>query len=360
MNISSVKKILIIQFFVLLLVVFFSYQYAAAPEKPVEKNPAPAPFTSTNKNFFESASVEPDTILEGPGKNIDSPEFFAAGEESLIMVSAKNNDVLEVWKYPFKNTESSLVERDSLPNGLGVDQDLDLLLIGDSEQELVEVRSLPELQKIKEIGKGVIPPGETNVDVLTLLNGEKHLYATGSQSIHVFNLATGATITTFSPNVESVEEVLADSYHQIIYVPEESGKGSEKHPGGAITAYAPDGTPYLKNGTAVFGKDVFSEDGEGITLYTCRNTENKDTGRGFIIASDQRDDLNDFEFFDRETWEHLGTLRIKGVSFTDGIVASSYPLPGYPQGIFVVVNNDQNTALVSWEKIAAATGVSCE
>lgn len=358
MKISLLSKILLIFFF--LTGVFFVYQYTKTSEDTVKTEKEEPREKSSSKNFFDRVLIEPDIVLNGEGDNIDSPEFFIDGENSLLIVSDKKGDLLEVWKYPFTENSFSSVKRDSLPNGLAVDQDKKLLLIGDSEKEIVETRSLPGFEKVSEIGKDTIKPGETNVDVLTLPQGQRHVYVTGSHSVHILDLENGKTISSFEPTVESVEEVLADSYHQIIYIPDEAGKESDLHPGGAITAYHPDGTLYLKEGVSAFGKKVFSQDGEGITLYSCRDKENKDTGKGVIIVSDQRDDLNDYEFFDRETWQHLGTLQIKGVAFTDGISVSSYPLPNYPMGIFAAVNNDKSTAIVSWEKIANATGVTCE
>lgn len=312
---------------------------------------------------FGTVALTPDFFLDGAGTNIDSPEFFEADqpENTLLLVSGKGNDTVEIWQYPFRGKELPALKRNSLPNGLGIDQDKNLLLIGDSQEKIVEVRALPSLAVISNIGKDVLGSGETNVDILTLRNGGKHLYVTESHQIQVFNLDNGEYIRSFSPDVESIEEVLADSYHQIIYVPEENGVASGKHPGGAITAYHPDGQPYLRSGSNVFGNGVFAGDGEGITLYSCHDAAGQDTGRGFIIAADQASKTkNGFEFFDRQSWRHLGTLMLNGVSNTDGIDATNRLLPNAPQGLFAAVNNDTSTAIVSWARIEEATGLRCQ
>ena len=94
-------------------------------------------------------------------------------------------------------------------------------------------------------------------------------------------------------------------------------------------------------------------------LYTCLSGNGGDTGRGLLIVADQRDDQTDFELFDRQTWQHLGSLRIEGVSNTDGIASTQQVLPGYPLGIFAAINDDDTIVGVGWDKILTATGLKC-
>lgn len=326
-------------------------------ESPAETIPA-APFVP-----FGTVTVSPDFFLDGAGTNIDSPEFFEAAQptDTLLFVSGKGNDTVEAWQFPFVGRELPAIKRSSLPNGIAIDQERRLLYIGDSERRFVEVRSLPSLAVVSTFGKDTLKSGETNLDILALPNGDRRAFVSESHSVTAFDPTTGRRLASFSPDVESIEEVLADSYHQIIYVPEENGVESKKHPGGAITAYHPDGRPYAKSGSNVFGKGVFAGDGEGITLYACHDALDQDTGRGFIIAADQAPaGKNGFEFFDRETWRHLGTLILTGVSNTDGIDATNRPLPDFPHGLFSAANNDTNTAVVSWAKIEEAAGLRCQ
>lgn len=332
------------------------------PEPQIETKKEEAPGTPFPFNPFGKITLTPDFFLDGQGTNIDSPEFFEADapENTLLLISAKGNDLVEVWQFPFKDKELSPLKRNSLPNGLGIDQDRNLLLIGDADEQKVDVHSLPDLKRLSTLGENKLESGETNVDILTLPNGKKQAYVTETHGIDIFDVDGGSFIRSFSPNVESIEEVLADSFHQIIYVPEENGVVSKKYPGGALTAYYPDGRPYLRNGSNVFGKRVFAGDGEGVTLYPCRDKNGKDTGRGFILAADQGSGTNNgFEFFDRENWQHLGTLILAGVTLSDGITASNKPLSGYPDGLFAASNNDKNIAVISWEKISQVTRLQC-
>jgi hypothetical protein len=82
-----------------------------------------------------------------------------------------------------------------------------------------------------------------------------------------------------------------------------------------------------------------------------------DNGSGFIVVSDQIGTQTEFEFFDRESWRHLGTLKIKGVSNTDGIASYQKMLPDYPLGIFAAINDDSTTVGVGWDVIFSEMGM---
>ena len=136
-----------------------------------------------------------------------------------------------------------------------------------------------------------------------------------------------------------------DSFYLFLYIPDENGRTG-------IYVYKPDGSPFTENGGSnVFGTSQFNADAEGIIVYNCPLNNPVDQGNGFIVVSDQRSSQTDFEFFDRINWKHLGTLRISGVSNTDGIASYPYPLPDYPLGVFAAIDNDHSTAIVGWDKI---------
>lgn len=323
--------------------------------RPVEEEPAPA-FAP-----FGTVSVAPDVTLDGTGTNIDSPEFWEApnAEDTLLLVSAKGNDLVEVWKYPFAGNELPPIRLAPTPNGLDVDQDRDILLIGDSRERVIRVHTLPDRAFVKTIGEGRIGSGETNIDILDR-GGKKWIFVSESHAVKAFDLDTGALVASFEPRVESIEELLADSHSQTIYVPEEEGIASDIIRGGGIVAHTPDGSPTPSEGRNIFGNTgVFSGDAEGITLYACPSDGSSDNGHGLIIVADQAGADTGFKFFDRRTWDYLGTLRLTGVTGTDGVASTTKPLPRYPMGLFAATDDDSSIALVSWEKIFAATGLSC-
>lgn len=301
---------------------------------------------------FGTVTVPPALTLNGAGTNVDSIAFWEAPDpgDTRMFVTGKNNDVVEVWKYPFAGNELAPIQFPANVNGVAVNQETDLLYVSD---RIVSIFSLPGLQSQGTFGQGIVGVGENNLDILKHANGQTWIYVSDDHNVHRFNAATLQLLGSFAPPVSSIETVLADDFYQMILVPEEQGPLG--NPG--VFAYHPDGTPFIRNGTNRFGNNgEFDSDEEGILLYTFPANGTGDDGRGFIVVSDQRSDVTDFEFFDRQTWAHLGTLRLQGVSNTDGIASTQRALPAYPLGVFAAVNNDTTTALIGWDAVFAAIG----
>lgn len=300
---------------------------------------------------FGRISVDPDVELNGEGQNVDSIEFWKAPDSSqtLMFVTAKDNQLVEVWKYPFKNNEQTPLTNstfeNSQVNGIAIDQDSDLLYISiGSPSSTISVFTLPDLTFVKNFNKsGANYQSEPNLTILKLANGTKYIYVSMDYSVDIHNESTGDFISSFTPE-KGLETMAADDYYQRIYIPDENNRTG-------VYVYNPDGSAYTDNGSNNFGSDVFEADAEGIIVYTCPLNNPVDNGDGFIVVSDQRTSQSDFEFFDRVTWEHLGTLNITGVSNTDGIASYPYPLPDYPLGVFAAQNNDATVVLVGWDKI---------
>ena len=291
--------------------------------------------------------------LNGAGSDVDSIAFWEAPDptNTLLIVTAKANDLLEVWKYPFQGNELPPKQFTANVNGVAVDQETDRLYVSD---RTVSVLSLPDLQLVAEFGQGIIGVGENNLDLLRHASGRTFIYVSEDHNVHWFAAGTWEHLGSFAPTVSSIETILADDFYQMILVPEEQGPAGS--PG--IYAYHPDGTPFVRAGTNRFGNHgEFDSDEEGILLYTFPTDGAGDNGAGFYVVTDQRSDQTDFEFFDRETWGHLGTLRIEGVSNTDGIASTQTGMPGYPMGLFAAINNDTTTVGLGWDVILQAIGV---
>jgi len=316
--------------------------------------PASLTLFSRGLPAFGTNTLAPTFQLDGVGSDVDSIAFWEAPDptNTLLFVTAKANDLLEVWKYPFQGNELPSVRFSTNVNGVVVDQETDRLYVSD---RIVSVFSLPDLQLLDEFGQGIIGAGENNLDILKDVNGETLIYVSDHHSVHRFVADTWNHLGSFAPRVTSIETVLADDFYQMILVPEEQGPlGS---PG--VFAYHPDGALFMRNGTNRFGNNgQFDSDEEGILLYTFPTDGTGDNGAGFYVVSDQRSDQTDFEVFDRETWSHLGTLRLTGVSNTDGIASTQLAMPGYPMGLFAAINNDSTTVGVGWDVIFQAIGVN--
>jgi hypothetical protein len=104
---------------------------------------------------------------------------------------------------------------------------------------------------------------------------------------------------------------------------------------------------------------VFTDDAEGTLIYVCPSHGGADVGCGFVLVADQRSAQTDFEIFDRESWQHLGALRVAGVNYTDGVASTQIALPGFPMGVFASVDWDRAVYGVGWDVVLDATGLAC-
>jgi hypothetical protein len=330
------------------------------PKAQSNSTETPGPATDRFKPFG-TVTVKPDFEVDGQGRKVDSIAFWEASDpaDTLMFVTARDNNLVEVWRYPFVDNEldplrhSSFVS-DAEVNGVVVDQEQARLYVSVSRPaSTVSIFSLPDLQFVGEVVGGAFDlKSEPNLTLLKGSDGQSRLYISADYMVYIYDAETGAQIDKYAPT-EGLETMAADQYYQVIYIPDENN-----HTG--IYAYGPDRSPYVRDGLSNFGGDgVFQEDAEGIVLYTCPSDGGSDDGSGLIVVADQRQGQADFEFFDRWTWEHLGRLRVEGVSNTDGIASIQKPLPEYPGGLFVAVNDDKSVVGVGWDKILDATDLSC-
>jgi hypothetical protein len=320
---------------------------------------------------FGAVTIQPDFEVHGQGLNVDSIAFWEAPEpaDTLMFVTAKKNQLVEIWKYPFVENEQPSIEgifKTSNVNGIVMDQRSDLLYTSQAKDSsavyVFSISNVAPYWELKETFAGPDLGSEPNQDILYHGNGETWLYITDSEKdVYIWNVdpllesAPPELIGDFTAlDLISLETILADDYYQVIYIPDENGRAG-------VFAYHPGGKPYMRSTFHKLGGDyIFQSDEEGILLYRCLSTTGDDTGRGLIVVADQEKDQTDFEFFDRQTWVHLGTLQIEGVSNTDGIASTQQALPDYPLGIFAAINDDETTIGVGWDVVLSATRLSCD
>jgi hypothetical protein len=308
---------------------------------------------------FGTVTLAPDFELDGSGTNVDSIAFFEASdpEQTLLFVTAKGNQRVEVWRFPFAATEQAPLVHPSFGtgtqvNGVAVDATTRRLYVAvSSPASTVAVFSLPELAFVGEIVAGAADlRSEPNLALLTRPDGARWLYVSADDVVYVHDAGSGAALGRWKPPV-GLETMLADDRDQVLYVPDEN-EGSGVH------AFTPLGEPQPRNGASRFGADVFDSDAEGIVVYRCAEGA-ADEGDGFLVVADQRADHTEFEFFDRRTWRHLGALVLTGVANTDGVGSTQRPLPGWPRGLFAAIDDDSTTAVIGWHRILDATGLAC-
>jgi hypothetical protein len=323
-------------------------------------------------NNFGTIEVSPDVELIGAGQNIDTIEFWKAPDitNSLMFVSSKNLSVVEVWKYPFGTddeqtplTHTTLEPDNAEVNGLQVDQETDLLYVSvGSPNSHVSVFTLPDLEFVTNFNSNDASYStEPNLTLLNLTNGDKHLYVSANTIVYIHNVSDaesenfGEYLGSFG-TPHDLETMNADDYYQNLIIPDENTREG-------VYAYNPDGTDYPLPDQNNFGASTIQGDGEGIFLYNCSSGPT-DQGIGFYVVSDQLSPNSEFEFYDRETWEYYGNLKVTGVSNTDGIASFPYSTPAYPMGVFAAINNDATTVIVDWEtifdEIAANGGLPVE
>jgi hypothetical protein len=304
---------------------------------------------------FGLVELKPDMNLVGEGTIVDTIAFWEADnpDNTLMFVTAKDNQLVEVWKYPFEGNEQEPLRHSSFGtstvNGVAVDQENDLLYVvtGD-EASTVSVFELPSLKfKYSFIEGKIALGGEPNICLMRRKNGQELVFITSETKVFLFDAKSLKQVGVIEPGFE-IETVIADEYHDIVYVPEAHNKTG-------VWAYTPEGKSYTKNGKSNFGDNgIVQRDAEGIWIYYGSGQGSADDGSGFIILSDQRKDITDFEFFDRESWEHLGVVRLTGVDTTDGIAVTQKSMRGYPMGVFAAINDDTSTVVIGIDTILKA------
>ncbi len=309
---------------------------------------------------FGTVTLAPDFALDGAGSNVDSIAFWEAPDarDTLLFVSAKENQRVEVWRFPFAGHELTPLTHpsfgsDAQVNGIAVDQQTDLLYLAVSHPEsTVAVFTLPQQTFVRELEPGLGDLGsEPNLALLRRPDGARWLYVSADDRVGILDAASGAAVGRFEPSA-GLETMAADERDQTIFIPDENGRSG-------VTAYDPTGAPRPRLGENRFGLGVFDADAEGIVLYRCESDASGDDGRGFLVVVDQRSDRTEFEFFDRRSWRHLGAVVLEGVSNTDGIGSTQRALPGFPQGLFAAIDDDTRTVGIGWQRILEATGLGC-
>lgn len=307
---------------------------------------------STGCRSAEPVTVAPvDFRLDGPGENVDDPCFWVnptdAGK-SLVFATTKDSGLVEAYEAA-TGKPAGVIRGFGVPNNCAVEGDL--LLTTDRKPPEVKVHHLPDFALARTFGSDMRTP--EGIDVLTLPNGQRHVYVTdsGDASVHVYDLTTGDLIRAFPTGFGlKIEPILADDAHQRIFVAREEKGGPH-----GIGLFTPEGKLERE-----FGREFFGHDTEGLAIYACGDG-------GYLLASDQDKEATEFEVFDRESLAHLTTFRLRDreghiTNATDGIDLLQTPLPGFPDGMFAACDGCGSSKpdeldVIGWGKIADAVGL---
>lgn len=313
-----------------------------------------------------------------PEANIDSVAVApaVAGRPALLFATAKQTDVVKVFDASI-GTElqelggsGSTPEQYLRPNGVAVVDDL--LVVVERDNRRVNIRTLPDYRVVASFGADLlrnpyglwmqslgddryrlyvtdayempdesVPPADELDERVKrwLITVERNEAGeiTAAHSRH--ELTFGATTSPGALRV--VESIFGDPAHDRLLIAEE-----DENPvtGLVIKVYDLDGR---FTGTEI-GKGIFKAQAEGIALYGC------DNGSGYWLSTDQADDRTIYHVFDRETLEHAGAFAGLATANTDGVWLAQDGVPGFEQGAFFAVHDDQAVSAFDWTDIASA------
>ncbi len=278
----------------------------------------------------ESPPVVQPVAISIAGKNVDSPAIWIAPkpEESLVFLTEKKGGSVMVFKADKKATFLKRIGGMKRPNGIAVLQDApfdetDLLFVTDRDANRIHIYSVPDFQKRATFGEGIPQPmgialyqGRWDYVVYAYVVFKR---AEGDARVVRFRIVeedgkfSAIREIQFGKELAAGQEsIFVDPERQRVLVADENERD--------IKVYDLDGRYETK-----FGEGKFESQVKGIAIAQC--------ARDYIIASDQQA-VTEFEFFDRATYSHLGTVRGKA-SNTDGIALTNFSLPDFPGGLFV-------------------------
>lgn len=308
------------------------------------------------------------TTTPTPVDNIDSvATWTAANGQVWLIASAKDVDQLVVFdgdsganlrRVGQSGTGPADLDR---PNGLMVIDDL--LFVAERDNHRVHVYALPEFKSLGVFGADLLKVAygvwvqkraddyEVYVtDSFQLPDGNPPALAELDQRVERFVVhRDGDTLSARSLGhfgdvsergaLRWVESIMGDPAHGRLMIAEEF-----MPVGSTLRVYDMDGRYQQQD----LDTRHFEGQAEGIALFAC------DDGNGYWIATDQRDDGNRFQVFDRVSLRHLGSFAGRKTSNTDGIHLRMQASPSFPAGVFFAVHDDQAVSAFDWRDIAKA------
>ena len=316
--------------------------------------------------------VERYTTTPSPADNIDSVATWRGPEgRHWLFASAKDVDNLAVFdadtgehlrRVGGPGSAPGQFER---PNGIAVIDDM--LFVVERDGHRVQVLSLPDFRTLTIFGANElrVPYGLW----IDRADGGYLVYVTDSYQLPdgspppLEQLSERVKRYTLKRDGDQIVVAFAGSFGDT------SSSGAlrwvESIHGDPVNGRLLIAEEYLESGSTLrvydmsgkyLGVDLdpshFDGQAEGIALWECGD------GGGYWLATDQRDDGNRFQVFDRVTLKHLGSFSGRNTSNTDGIHLQSAPSSAFPQGVFFAVHDDQAVSAFDWRDIAKSLNLS--
>ena len=157
------------------------------------------------RDNFGSITLDPIFELNGSGSDIDSLAFWEAPDpaDTLLLVTAKNNRLIEVWPFPFTDESEPITDPfgEGDVNGVVVDQESDLLFVSQAQpSSQFYTFSLPDLTLRSRFGEVELDL-EPNLDLLELPDSRRLLLVTAGRLVHAFEISgfQGQLVNSFDP-----------------------------------------------------------------------------------------------------------------------------------------------------------------
>lgn len=317
-----------------------------------------------NRKQVHKNGLRPEVITEPVRYDTDDPAIWINKEnpsKSLIIGTDKNaNGALYVFDLEGKIQQNLVVEDLKRPNNVDVeyglkvgDKEVDIAVTGERLSHNMRVFSLPDM---KPIDGGGIPvfKGETEEEYRDLMGVALYKDPANGTIYAIMGRKTGPTNGTYLwqykligkndgtvtaqlvrkfanfSGVKEIEAIAVDDELGYVYCSDES-VGVRKY-----YADPEKGNEEL----ALFAKDGFAHDHEGISIYDTGN------GKGYILVSDQQ--ANEFKVYPREgssqgIHDHPMIKSVAlSTSESDGSEITNVPLNArFPNGVFVAMSDNK-------------------
>lgn len=316
--------------------------------------------------------VERYTTTPTPVDNIDSVATWRGADgRHWLFASAKDVDNLVVFDAETGAHLRRVGETGSgpgqfeRPNGIAVIDDL--LFVVERDSHRVQVLSLPDFRPLLIFGEQElrVPYG---LWIDRIAGGGYNVYVTDSYQLPDGSLPPLEQLServkryTVKQAGDQLDAYFAGSFGDT------GGHGAlrwvESIHGDPANGRLLIAEEYLETGSTLriydmsgnyLGVDLdpshFDGQAEGIALWACGD------GGGYWLATDQRDDGNRFQVFDRVSLKHVGSFSGRHTSNTDGIHLQPMPTSAFPNGVFFAVHDDQAVSAFDWRDIAKALGL---
>lgn len=310
-----------------------------------------------------------------PKANIDSVAVSPAsgGGPALLFATAKSTDVIKVFdastglelrEFGGSGASPGQFQR---PNGVAVADDL--LIVVERDNRRISIRSIPNYRVLASFGDDVLrkPYG---LWVQPLADNRFRLFVTDSYDLPdqgvlpnealdervkqwqftVARDSNGAPVridslfeksfgdTTNAGALRIVESIFGDPLHDRLLIAEE-----DKNPVTGLVIKVYDLAGRFTGATV--GKGVFEAQAEGIALYACAD------GTGYWLSTDQEKSRTVYHLFDRKTLQHVGAFTGEITANTDGVWFAADGVPGFDNGAFFAVHDDQAVSAFDWKEV---------